>query len=335
VSRTAAIAVAAALAGLAPGKADEWRLEVIPTVGPVKAIETVADDPRIAIGGGWFRTIVGATAITLVATIGPPQRPRPPDALPDGRIAEGKRDVARAWLADPTDRYSHGVLGDAIEAGSLVIERRDGRRDAVKLDPDAVFEDLEPRIADLGGDGRDRIVVVKSYLHHGSALAVIGERDRRFAIVAETPPIGTPNRWLNPAGIADFDADGRTDIALVRMPHAAGVLELWSWSDGRLQRTLELPDVSNHAIGSRVLRMSAVADFDGDGRPDLAIPSFDRRELRIIAFAPKLRDIARIRLPARVATEVGLFKDGDGTPTPIIGLDNGALVVIRKSPRRG
>ena len=339
--RAATIAIAAVLVGALPGQtqespaAGEWRVEPIPTVGPVKAIETVAGDPRIAIGGGWFRTIVGTHAITLVATVGPAQRARPPDALPDGRIAEGKRDIARAWFAEPTGRYGHGVLGDAVEAGSLVVERRDGRRDIVRLDNDAVFEDLEPRIAELGGDGRERIVAVKSYLQRGSALAVIGERDGRFAIVAETPPIGTPNRWLNPAGIADFDGDGHTDIALVRMPHATGLLELWTWRDGTLDRRLELGDVSNHAVGSRMLRLSAVADFDGDGHADLAIPSFDRRELRIIAFTPQPRDLARLRLPAPAVTEMGLLRDGAGAPAVLLGLDGGALVVIRKSPRRG
>ena len=30
---------------------------------------------------------------------------------------------------------------------------------------------------------------------------------------AETPPTGSPNTWLNPAGIADFDGDGMADIA--------------------------------------------------------------------------------------------------------------------------
>ncbi len=334
MKRAAAIAIAVTLGSLMPGQADEWRIEAIPTPGPVKAIETIGDDPHISIGGGWFRTIVGTNSITLVAARGPALRPQPPGALPDGRIAEGKRDIARVWLAGPTDRYRHGVLGDAIEAGSLVVERRDGRRDTVTLEADAVFEDLEPRIVDLDGDGRERIVVVKSYLRGGSALAVIGERDGAFAIVAETPPIGTPNRWLNPAGIADFDGDGRADIAVVRMPHAAGVLELWSWRDGQLQRTSEHGDVSNHAIGSRVLRMSAVADFDRDGRADLAIPSFDRRDLRIIAFAPGARDVARVRLPARATTELGLLQDAGGAPAVLVGLENGALVAIRKSPQR-
>ena len=93
--------------------------------------------------------------------------------MPDGRVAAGKREIARAWLAEPTNRYGHGVLGDAIEAASIVVERKGGKRETVRLGNDSVFEDLEPRIADFGGG--EKIVAVKSYLAAGSALAVIGE----------------------------------------------------------------------------------------------------------------------------------------------------------------
>jgi hypothetical protein len=328
-----AIALAAALfAGTMPGQANEWRVEPISAPGPVKSIDNTEDGGRFAIGGGLFRAIMRTYGVGLVATAGTVSRPRPDGALPDSRIAEGKRNIARAWLADPTGRYRHAVLGDAIEAGSLVVERRDRTQFTLRLPDNAVFEDLEPRIADLGGS--ERVVVVKSYLDRGSALAVIGERNDELAILAETPAIGTPNRWLNPAGIADFNGDGRTDIAIVRMPHAAGILELWTWSDGALSRTLTLDDVSNHAIGSRVLRMSAVADFDGDGHPDLAIPSFDRRELRLIAFAPKVREIARVRLPARVTSEIALLRIEAAAPAVLVGLENGAAVTVRKVSRR-
>jgi hypothetical protein len=287
-------------------------LQPVPTVGPVKAIETVDGEPVIAIGHGWFRIIADAGRVRLVG-----------------------RDIARAWLADPTDRYRHGALGDAIEAASLVIEKSDRQRDTVRLSSDAVFEDLAPRIADLGDNGGDKVVVVKSYLDRGSALAIIGERQGRYQIIAETPPIGAPHRWLNPAGIADFDGDGAIEIALVRMPHALGRLELWNWRDRALKKSLELDDFANHAIGSRALGMSAVADFDGDGHPDLAIPSFDRRTLRIVGFSPAARDLARIALPARATTNFALMRDAGGYPSVLLGLDNGALVVVRRAAHRG
>ena len=306
---------------LATPAAAAWRVEIVPTNGRVVAIDVDKTTSRIQVGQNWFAfapdfTLTSADAI---------KRPAPPKgALPDGRVATDDGAIARAWLAAPTKRYDHGVLGDAIEAGALTIEKRDGRRGTITLDKDAVFEDLWPRIATL--DGRDQIVVVKSYLSRGSALAIIDPDTMRIA--AETPPIGHPHAWLNPAGIADFDGDGITDIALVRQPHVVGRLELWSFKDGKLIKTAEVADVANHVIGSRALGMSVVADIDGDGHPDLAVPSLDRKALRIIAFAPAIHDIARIALPARIATNIaGVLIDG--RMAFIAGGDDGRLMVVR------
>ena len=100
--------------------------------------------------------------ITLTYIDTPAQPELPDGALPDGKVATGNGEIARAWLAEPTTRYDHGILGDKIEAGALVIETRDGKRQTVRLKDDAVFEDLKPRLADLGRDGHDEIIVVKS-----------------------------------------------------------------------------------------------------------------------------------------------------------------------------
>lgn len=45
----------------------------------------------------------------------------PQIAVPDGEVS--KAGPFTAWLIDPTTRYNHGVLGDAIEAGGFVVER--------------------------------------------------------------------------------------------------------------------------------------------------------------------------------------------------------------------
>jgi hypothetical protein len=49
-----------------------------------------------------------------------------PDQLPHSRVAHGHKDIKAAWLSHPTDRYPHGVLGDALEASRLVVETRSG-----------------------------------------------------------------------------------------------------------------------------------------------------------------------------------------------------------------
>lgn len=302
--------------------AAQWRAEPVATTGRVTGIEVDGNVARIAVGAAWYR-LDGAAKL---AATPPPDRPTPPrDALPDGRVATGSSTIKHAWLAMPTRRYDHGVLGDAIEAGSLVIERSDGQRGCVTLADDAVFEDLTPRIAQIAG--KDVVVVVKSYLARGSALAVIDPAT--MSIVAETPAIGHPHAWLNPAGIADFTGRGATEIALVRQPHVVGKLELWSLTNGKLNKVLDVSDVANHFIGSRALGMSWTADFDGDGHPDIAIPSLDRRSLRIIGFAPAVHDIARIAMPARMTTNFGAAMLG-GRLALIVGLENGELMLIRE-----
>jgi hypothetical protein len=315
-----ALALLALCVVVTPASA-EWRVENIAAPGRVTAIEGAGAEARIAVGSQWHRLSRDNLELEMAPA---PARPAvPAGALPDGKVAVGHG--LRAWLAEPTDRYGHGVLGDAIEAAALVIERRDGPQMTLRLGSDAVFEDLAPRLAVL--EGRACIVVVKSYLDRGAALALVDAGTA--AILAETPPIGRPNAWLNPAGIADFDRNGTTDIALVRQPHVVGRLELWSWSKGRLTKTAELPDVSNHAIGSRAIGLSGTADFDGDGRPDLVIPSLDRRALRLIAFTPTPRDLARLSLPARIVTNLAVIGVG-GRPAVLAGLENGQLVLIRR-----
>ncbi len=140
-----------------------------------------------------------------------------------------------------------------------------------------------------------------------------------------------PHRWLNPAGIADFNGDGKTDIALVRQPHVVGALELWSWSGGALRKTAELADVANHIAGTRAIDMAAAADFDGDGIADIAAPSLDRNRLRIVSFAPQAREIASVPLPAKAVTDLGLVAESSGPPAIAVGLADGSLVVIRRA----
>ena len=133
----------------------------------------------------------------------------------------------------PTQRYGHAVLGDAIEAGGLRAILRDGRTVDYMLGEDSVFEDLRPRLADLDGDGRDEIILVRSYLAAGAALAVFGLRAGPLELLGETSPVGTPHRWLNPVGVGDFDGDGSDDILIPAMGRRA--LKIVSSAAGRFR----------------------------------------------------------------------------------------------------
>jgi hypothetical protein len=165
-------------------------------------------------------------------------------------------------------------------------------------------------------------------LKNGSALVVLGVRGDGLQIIAETPPAGESFQWLYHAGVADFDGNGRPDIALVRQPHTIGDLEIWTLRDEKLVRTYREPDVSNQALRSPYFRLSAVADFDGDGIMDLAIPSFDRRSLRILGFrAGRVREIDHIALPAVAAADFSLVLK-NGRASVRVGFNGGRSQIV-------
>lgn len=257
--------------------------------------------------------------------------PRPSaDALPDGEMGRGVNDVAAAWLIEPTRAYDHGVLGDAIEAGGLRVRLRGGAELDTRLPADSVFEDLRPRVVDLDGDGRDEILVVRSYLEAGAALVVYGVRDGKLVQLAQTDPIGRAYRWLNPAGVGDFDGDGGLEIAYVETPHIGGILVILSFRDGRLRRKGRLRGFSNHAMGSRALGLSAVLDLDGDGAEELILPAAGRRKLKILSFAGGVfRELGEIAHRAAIVTDFQVRdRDGNGRPDIAYGLSDGTLVEL-------
>ncbi len=231
----------------------------------------------------------------------------PLNALPDAVVVEGNNNIAKAWLIEPTRRYAHGVLGDEIEAAGIQVVLSTGQEFIFRLNDDSVFEDRYPRLADLDGDGADEIVVVHSYLDRGAALAVLEVDEQGLRIAAESRPIGSANRWLNPVGAGDLTGDGKIEIAAILMPHLDGSLVLYRYHGGGLRQLFRGGRYSNHSIGSRNLGLSLVIDVDADSVDELIIPSFDHYSLVMIGFRDgRAYEIDHLLLDSPIAGDITL-----------------------------
>lgn len=161
--------------------------------------------------------------------------------------------IIKAEYTEPTTRYAHGVLGDAVEWGALALTvdmckgcaLRQIRAFVIRLPQNRVFEDIVPRVVDLDGDESPEVIVVESDVALGARLAVYDEG----GLIAATPFIGRAHRWLAPVGAADLDGDGFVEIAYVDRPHLAKTLRVWRFEGRELVELTSAPGFSNHRIG--------------------------------------------------------------------------------------
>lgn len=246
-------------------------------------------------------------------------------------VSSEELDVRRAWYSQPTNRYPHTALGDKTEGGALVVERRDGRQFTYRLGEIEVFEDLYPRIADLDGDGEAEVVTIRSSLVAGAAVTVYGLNGDSLVEKATTPFIGKPFRWLNIAAIDRFLGRRSKQIALVATPHIGGKLGFLRYENGKLSPIAAASGYSNHVNHTTELRLSAVADVNGDGRPDLALPSADRRQLRIVTLdATGISELGTADMPSPIDKAIAVAGSGS-TTVFTVGLEDGKAYEVKQA----
>lgn len=239
---------------------------------------------------------MGLSVAPAGADCAPPATPTPAPVeassrLPDSQAVAGSNDIAWVWLGTPTRRYPHGALGSPVHAGSVhVLTRSPGGQTEVvslSLPVQRVFEDRVPRLVDLDGDGRDEIVLVEADALRGAALVVLGlaQRNGQVALVerARGPHAGSTFRWLNPVGFADFDGDGRLDVASVTTPHVGGVLTLHHLQPPALVPFARALDVSNHRMGALEQQLAVIVQQAGQ-RPTIIVPDMARQALHALRW---------------------------------------------------
>ena len=208
-----------------------------------------------------------------------------------------------AILAIPVQRYGHNILGDTPEWGALRFGVQGSAEHGpypwaeLKLPKSRIFEDVAPRLVDISGDGKPEILVVETDLNKGARLAAYraDQAGEEITLLAATPYIGTPYRWLAPIGVADFNGDGMMDVAYVDRPHLAQILRVWTLSGDKLVEIAKLGSVTNHRIGDNSIS-SGVRDCGAGPEMLMHDPSWNK--LLAVRFAGGLlekREIGRYK----------------------------------------
>ncbi len=195
--------------------------------------------------------------------------------------------IVGAEYSEPTDRYAHGILGDAIEWGALRmrVDQCFGcdvemvKTFVLRLPEHRVFEDVAPRLFDVDGDETPEVIVVESDTNLGARLAIYHEG----GLLSATDFIGRSNRWLSPVGVgaADLDGDGVVELAFVDRPHLAKTLRIFRYREDALELVAELPGVTNHRIGERDIA-GGIRDC-GNG-PEIIVARADWRRVLAVSF---------------------------------------------------
>ena len=241
------------------------------------------------------------------------------DAPRDARIvtADGRAYV----LADATDRYEHAVIGDGVEGGSVaVIDATDGLAVEGRVVPPGagVVEGLSPLLADVTGDGTRDILVTVSGDGGGARLAAYRPDGTR---VATGPTLGAG--WRHQLAVAPFGPGAIPEIAAVRMPHVAHELQFVRRTDDELRVVASATGYRSHVIGSRNLDAALAGDLDGDGTPEVLLPTTGRDTLAAVRRTDDgAEEVWTVPVGGDLSTNVGAV-DAAGGVTVAAGHEGG------------
>ncbi|MBI2527804.1 MAG: VCBS repeat-containing protein [Candidatus Rokubacteria bacterium] len=282
----------------------------------------------LALGNGEWDDLLAVAADGAVLLIGNlPAGPRvisrvDVHALPDARIAvadlDGDGTPEAVVLSDPTERYAHGALGDSVEAASVTVIGLSPSglfiRARHAVPAPAVIEDLAPVIARVGEGVRPLMMVVRSSAQRGAAVVAFGWKDGGLELLAEGPAAGRGLRRTHVLGVANFSGEGPPEIVAVHTPHLGGVLTAYRRRGSALIPVAQASGYASHLFGSRNQDQALIADFDGNGRPEVVLPRQSREALAGLELeAGRFAERWSLRLGSRIESNLAAADlSGDG-----------------------
>lgn len=195
----------------------------------------------------------------------------PADARP---VTDGTGRIA--VLSGATERYTHGALGDAIEASSVTVVSTFGTPriiGRVAVAAGRVVEGIAPIWTDINGDRQADLIVTAS---DGASGSRIGAYSASGALIAEGDPVGRGHRWLHQLAVGRFGIESGQDqlLAAMRTPHIDPVIEFYRVRGERLElvEQVEHTGLTSHRYGSRNLDIVLAGNFADGGGTELLLP---------------------------------------------------------------
>ncbi|GAB5492887.1 MAG: hypothetical protein Phog2KO_31020 [Phototrophicaceae bacterium] len=249
---------------------------------------------------------------------------------PDARIVLSDDGRIAVYANATNQRYVHGIMGDDIEGASLVVLRiNDEQLDIIEqidLEGDAVYEGLSPMWADINQDGVQDLVTTVSDSQSGSRIRVYLFTENGILTV-DGQAIGQSNRWQHQLAWGAFGVNGEMQLVDVLTPHIGGWVRFYEFDGTQLLIQTQLTGYTSHVIGSRNLDMAVAGDFDGDGQPEIVLPSQDRQRIAGIRNSAEGAVVAwELELNGTLVTNLA----GLNTPSGLalaVGRDDGTMRV--------